>query len=485
MAEKTQKIVTQKGDRLIDLCKRIYVVRDPDQALAIATVVASATPKNDAVLNGKIGVPLAAGIAIEFPPWSEVSKLIQARDSHKAQALSKMQLEPKSAGSVAPGPVVSAGKHPVGERALPKEMASALGLGAQEALDELRLLSHEEAEAQPPSEGAAKMSALGAKLADQATPATLAELLGQTEKGFFQSFALMLQKLNPRTFSPGTDVDPTLMTLTRGFFAGLEARMLREMSLELERRKKLLERVFLRLKSSPLSLLPDVPASRSFGADAATALAAIEQALAAAAGGAIEGVAPRVLDQLSAQYGLSGSAMAQEVSFPRASIEPPPLLSFLDALAPGGDDGPLAQKLLELATRVSDTHRAAVQQASALTGGLSVVEKDTPSEALAEHLPVVLEALRALRESKTGDDQARLMADERHLLAGRNFVNFRKDISLALDKRLTLAVHLSPVARVTVLLALYMQDGHRLQIMRTEEIEAACERFIQALAAIG
>lgn len=481
--EQSQTFVTQKGDRLIDLCKRVYGIRDPDRALLVATAVSSATPKNRAVVANKFGVPLAAGIEIEFPAWASVQALVKSLEARKAQVqqLSGGGGVKAPANPIAPMRQVAIGKQgsaPLGERSLPKEMAKALGLHAQAATEDVRLLGSEDADpSRTQSSAATRTAGYGRKLAKEATRATLNELLQQSEKAFEQSFEMMLQKLNPRSFLPNADLGPTLAVMFGGFFPGLAERLQEEMRLELDRRKKLLERALLRCKLPDLALPANAPASKSFGADPATAYAALE----AAAQTAATGVAPKVLEQVKQQYGVLGSPHEAKVFFPRPSSPLPPLIAFLDEFQPAGDDGPLAQRLFELVTRVSDTHRAAVQHASELVGRLEIDAKDTPNAALAKHLATLLKTLRDARAGKAAEEQTRMLADERHLLSGRNFVSFRKDVSLALDKRLTLAAHLSPAQRVTVLVALLMQDGHRLPTMRVEEMDAACERLMQAM----
>ena len=480
--EATQTIVTQKGDRLLDLCKRVYGIREPDRALMVATAV-SAIAKNRAAVQNKIGVPLAAGLQIEFPAWAEVTAMMKSQDQRKAAVQSSTTAPQKTLNPMAPMRQVAIGKQasqPVGERSLPREMARTLGLHAQAAVEEFRPLGSEDADpTRTQSAGATRIVGFGRKLAKEAARTVLSELLHLSEKAFEQNIEMMLNKLNPRAFMPNVDTGPTIAVLLGGFFPALAERLGGEAKLELERRRKLLERGFLRVKIADLALPADVPASRAFGADGAAAFAAAQQAVTTTT--TIDNVAPRVVAQIKQQYGVTGSAHEQKVFMPRIPASLPPLVQFLDAFAPGGDDGPLAQKLFEVVTRVSDTHRAAVAHAASLTAALQVDEKEAPNASLVKHLSSLLKTMREVRVGKTPEEQTRLLADERHLLSGRNFVSFRKDIAVALDKRLTFAAHLTPLQRMTVLLALLMQDGHRLPTMRVEEMDAACERLMQAL----
>lgn len=484
MSDSAQTIVTQKGDKLIDLVKRVYGIREPDRALAVATAVSTATAKNRAVVASRFGVALEAGLQIEFPPWNDVVQLMKSQDVRRAQ----LERTGSASGNhrllnnpIAPMRQVAIGKQgamPVGERSLPNEMAKALGLSAQAAVEELRPLGEDDADpSRTQSAGATRMGAFGRKLAKELTRASIAELLALSDKGLDQAFAMMLQKLNPRSFMPSVDVGPTLAMLVSGFFPALAERILGEAKGELERRRKLLERGFLRIKTADLKL-PQGPVSKAFAGDAKAAYDAAHQAVAA---GPLSVWSPRILEQIKQQYSVSGSPHEAKVFLPPRAAGLPPLAAFLDSFAPGGDDGPLAERLFDVVTRVSDTHRNAVALATALTANINVDGNEGPNAALAKHLPSLLKSMRETRAQKSAEEQTRMLADERHLLSGRNFVSFRKDVLLALDKRLTLAVHLSSHQRMTILLALLMQDGHRLPTMRLEEMDAACERLMQAM----
>ncbi len=484
MSDAAQTIVTQKGDKLIELVKRVYGIREPDRALAVASAVSTATAKNRAAVANRFGVPLEAGLQIDFPPWNDVLQLMKSQDLRRAQ----VERSGSASGNVrlpnnpiAPMRQVAIGKQgamPVGERTLPNEMAKALGLSAQAAVEELRPLGDDDADpSRTQSAGATRMAGFGRKIAKELTRAAIAELLSLQDKAFDQAFAMMLQKLNPRGFMPNADLGPTLAMLMSGFFPALAERVLSETKAELERRRKLLERGFLRVKLAELKL-PQGSVSKAFPGDAATAFAAAQQAVAA---GPLNVTPPRILEQIKQQYSVSGSPHEAKVFLPAQPAGLSPLASFLDAFAPGGDDGVFAERLFDVVTRVSDTHRSAVALATMLTANITVEGNEGPNAALAKHLPLLLKSMRDTRGTKSAEEQTRMLADERHLLSGRNFVSFRKDVLLALDKRLTLAVHLSPQQRMTILLALLMQDGHRLPTMRVDEMDAACERLMQAM----
>jgi hypothetical protein len=181
------------------------------------------------------------------------------------------------------------------------------------------------------------------------------------------------------------------------------------------------------------------------------------------------------------QYGVVGSVVERKVILP----PPPaltPYLSFLDMLHTGSGDGPLADRILQLANRVADSHRQAMASALALTAGLELDTALGPNQALAAVLPVLLKHLRDQRTKASAEQQQHLVADERHLLSGRNFVSFRKDVAAQLDKRITMAAALDAKQRVSVLLGLLIQDGHRLPAMRKEDIDTATDRLIAAIS---
>src|SRR5207302_67277 len=134
-----------------------------------------------------------------------------------------------------------------------------------------------------------------------------------------------------------------------------------------------------------------------------------------------------IMQSLKTQYGLSGSVHEGKLLVPEVAGGAP-LVRFLDALDASGSDGPFAQKLIELHNRVGDAQRAVVQHSGAALSGLTIDGKLGPNEGLAKILPELLRKMRTERAVASGEEANKQLADERHLLSGRNFLSFRKDV---------------------------------------------------------
>jgi hypothetical protein len=121
--------------------------------------------------------------------------------------------------------------------------------------------------------------------------------------------------------------------------------------------------------------------------------------------------------------------------------------------------------------------RACKKAARALTG-VPVPNGLSPSETLAKVLPPLLQKWRGERQT-AGAQESELLADERRLLSGRNFLSFRKDMAAVFDQRLGLA-ELSPALRVTAFLAVLLVDGHQLAGRSASDVERTIEQAVHA-----
>jgi len=182
------------------------------------------------------------------------------------------------------------------------------------------------------------------------------------------------------------------------------------------------------------------------------------------------------------RFALTDNANVGEVGHVFANPTPADL--FVDGWGPDTEDGDWAKALWALAWRSTGKQKTAVSEAKALVTGLSFDTSLSPYAALSKGLTEVLHRLREARGKEESSAREPLrdpsMSDERHLLAGRNFLSFRHDMAAVIERRLALATHLSLEAKIAVLVALLMADGHRFSVFDEAAFAAACDRYVQA-----
>jgi hypothetical protein len=150
---------------------------------------------------------------------------------------------------------------------------------------------------------------------------------------------------------------------------------------------------------------------------------------------------------------------------------------FIDTFDEEHKDGTLQAALLA-ASAGGEAQQLAMRRAVELLALVTVPATGTPSADIGACLGDFLRIVRTRRAQRSRDEQERELAEERRLLAGRNYTTYRKDVNAAIDARLALAQNLSPMQRRVVYFSFLCSTGHRLAGMSREQIDEALEKLI-------
>lgn len=482
-ADKEQKFATERGDTLLALVRRVYGIHEQERVYQIAMIVASYHPDNVAVVKSRVAADLPPGKVIVYPPWPLVAQRLEQLDKAKKPAA---EPAPKPTIAAAKGALAAPTFRQVGlspktsvSRTLTKTLADHVGLTPSQAHDRLRPITQEALDpmrTQGPDVIA--MRAAGDTLANALPESVVKQLLALGDKGIDENVLLLLRDLSPRNFPPNQNAALAVSVLVEGFALALMARVAAAAKLEIDRRYIRLQGL---VSGKDPAFVPDArtPASAALEApDFDTALRKLRGLL---GGDPPSLVTPRVLADVHARFGVQKGSRAGSLIAAQPLSKPSALSSFLDAFGPGTNDGPFAEQLYALANPTKDTQRDAVVAADRRLALVDAelapyLNTETPNGAIAKVLSALMQKWRAQRTPETADND---LAEERRMLAGRNYISFRKDVALAVDNRIAQSA-LTPRQKVAVALAVLTAIGHRMAGMKLDEIEALVERFAVA-----
>ncbi|MCC6809784.1 MAG: hypothetical protein IT381_20310 [Deltaproteobacteria bacterium] len=486
--DKEQKFQTERGDTLLALCRRVYNIHEQERVYQVAMIVAAYHPDNQALVKNRVSVELPAGKIIVYPPWSVIAPKLQAHEQTMKGAMGQATRPP---AAVAKPALLAPTFRQVGlspktsvSRTLTKTLADHLGLTASQAHDKLRPLTKEAIDPmRTMGPDVLNMRAAGDALAKNLPEASVRELLALSDKALDENFLLLLREASPRNFPPAANATLAISVLSDGLVAALLVRVENAAKLELDRR-------FVRLQSlmagqiAAEQLTDDGRRPVSAALSAQSFAEAIAKLEAAVTGDPPSFVTPKILAEVHARFGVGpqNKLAAHLAAQPAAAVTPG--IMFLDAFGAATTDGPFAEQLFALVNPTKDQHKDALATAASRLRLVAAelaphLGKDTPNGLVAKIATALMKKWREQRTAETNDAD---LAEERRMLAGRNYVSFRKDVALAIDNRIS-ASQLPPERQVVVALAVLTAIGHRMAGMKADDIEATVEKFVAAARA--
>ncbi len=451
-AERAQVFTSEAGDTFVGLVRRVYGVHEHERLCQVAAIVARMTERNAQALKQRIHSALPAGVTLDFPPWSQVAPQLRAFETNREQALAHAR-KPAAKATPLAAPQARTQKTPgvtealiaaTGERA--EVLARALVLLDAEAASLIRTLSPAAAAVQRVGE------AIGARL-------PLPTLTAISGDKLTPALIRFLQTVTPRTVVTEQNAATTIKVLAGGVMLGQLRRLDAACREEFARRQALLKAA-LEVSAPPLEA--DV-VSQAIAGDEAQVTQHLREHL-----DDPPSVTPRIRAGIANAWGQPDLA---------AELSAHGFARFIDTFESTHEDGPLQARLVAAASG-GDAQVAALAHALEHLRLVEIGLAGTPSADFAAALPALLRVLRTRRATLDTDESERELAEERRLLAGRNYTSFRKDINAAIDARLTLAVSLDATRKRAVYLALLSTVGHRLSGMNKEQIDAALDKLI-------
>lgn len=498
------RYTTEKGDTLLGLVRRVYGVTEQERVFHVAKLVAKHAA-NAALIRDRLHLPLEAGLVIEYPSWPSLQPELLKAEAARATALKTAASRgapavsrplagsfkaPQASGVAATAPRAGA----LSADGLVDELVKATGLTLASAVEKLKPIDAATADAsRTQSPAVMEVRRAGQAIGAALSPARMRELLALSDKALDEVMVRLLRTLAPRNFPPNVDPADTVSVILTGLLFGVSLRLDAAAKLECDRRYLRLAQL-IEDKDLLGRLRDDGSRPISMAFPAAQSASELVQALAALTRGDPPGVAtPDARRDACRVFGV-GDASQLAVSLAQTPPMPSdPLLVFLDAFEADSRDGALAKQLHALATPQKDVHRAAIAAATDRLSVLSAASLEgldgkTPNAALAAVLPSLLTAWRTRRPSLSREVQEAELADERRMLAGRNFVSFRKDVAAAIDSRILATGVGTGVGadaeagaalrvQIVVALAVLTMIGHRIAGMKAADIEATVEKI--------